>query len=131
MLSFQVFLPEIHEQANGLLDSIFWEIIHFKRRRWLGDARQLTAAVASLDDRLAFMRICEELKRRNVVYRPLTLEPSVGGPVLHIKEFVFQLTFKKDFCKTFLSLQKRVKFHSVTSYISNKLKNACSRINIF
>ncbi|MCP9265190.1 MED14 [Dirofilaria immitis] len=58
-----------------------------KRRRWLGDRRLLTSAVATLDDRLAFMRICEELDRRNVKYKPLTVEPTVGGLILHITDF--------------------------------------------
>ncbi|KAK6113195.1 Mediator complex subunit MED14 family protein [Brugia pahangi] len=58
-----------------------------KRRRWLGDKRLLTSAVATLDDRLAFMRICEELERRNVKYKPLTVEPTVGGLILHITDF--------------------------------------------
>ncbi|VDO37888.1 unnamed protein product, partial [Onchocerca flexuosa] len=58
-----------------------------KRRRWLGDRRLLTSAVATLDDRLAFMRICEELDRRKVKYKPLTVEPTVGGLILHITDF--------------------------------------------
>uniref|UniRef100_A0A158Q7E9 Mediator of RNA polymerase II transcription subunit 14 n=1 Tax=Elaeophora elaphi TaxID=1147741 RepID=A0A158Q7E9_9BILA len=58
-----------------------------KRRRWLGDRRLLTSAVATLDDRLAFMRICEELDRRNVKYKPLAVEPTVGGLILHITDF--------------------------------------------
>uniref|UniRef100_A0A915PP03 Mediator of RNA polymerase II transcription subunit 14 n=1 Tax=Setaria digitata TaxID=48799 RepID=A0A915PP03_9BILA len=58
-----------------------------KRYRWLGDRRLLTSAVATLDDRLAFMRICEELDRRNVKYKPLTVEPTVGGLILHITDF--------------------------------------------
>lgn len=44
------------------------------------------SAVATLDDRLAFMRICEELDRRNVKYKPLSVEPTVGGLILHITE---------------------------------------------
>lgn len=58
----------------------------FQRRRWLGDRRLLTSAVATLDDRLAFMRICEELDRRDVKYKPITVEPTVGGLILHITE---------------------------------------------
>ncbi|VDM98233.1 unnamed protein product [Thelazia callipaeda] len=57
-----------------------------KRRCWLGDKRLLTSAVATLDDRLAFMRICEELDRRNVKYKPLTVETTVGGLILHITD---------------------------------------------
>lgn len=57
-----------------------------KRQRWLGSTKQLTSAVATIDDRLAFTRICEELDRRNVKYRPLTTEPIVGGLILRITD---------------------------------------------
>ncbi|KHN74691.1 Mediator of RNA polymerase II transcription subunit 14 [Toxocara canis] len=58
-----------------------------KRSRWLGNTKQLTSSVATIDDRLAFMRICEELDRRGVKYRPLAAEPTVGGLLLQITDF--------------------------------------------
>uniref|UniRef100_A0A915AIY3 Mediator of RNA polymerase II transcription subunit 14 n=1 Tax=Parascaris univalens TaxID=6257 RepID=A0A915AIY3_PARUN len=58
-----------------------------KRSRWLGNTKQLTSSVATIDDRLSFMRICEELDRRGVKYRPLVTEPTVGGLMLQITDF--------------------------------------------
>ncbi|MFH4974821.1 hypothetical protein AB6A40_001530 [Gnathostoma spinigerum] len=58
-----------------------------KRLRWLGSTKALTSAVSTIDDRLAFMRICEELDRRGVKYRSLAVEPTVGGLLLHITDF--------------------------------------------
>ncbi|VDK31386.1 unnamed protein product [Anisakis simplex] len=59
-----------------------------KRSRWMGNTKQLTSSVSTIDDRLAFMRICEELDRRNVKYKPLITEPTVGGLLLQITELV-------------------------------------------
>ncbi|PIO77048.1 mediator complex subunit MED14 [Teladorsagia circumcincta] len=55
--------------------------------------RQLTTAVAAVDDRISFMRVCEELDKKRIGYRSVEEEPhtgvwvheqtgiSVGGPV--------------------------------------------------
>ncbi|CAJ0927677.1 unnamed protein product, partial [Mesorhabditis belari] len=47
--------------------------------------RRLTCAIAAVDDRISFMKLCEELDRRNIQYDPLETEPVVGGLVLRLK----------------------------------------------
>lgn len=58
-----------------------------KRQHWLGSTKQLTSAIAAIDDRLAFMRLCDELDKRKVKYLPLETERVVGGLILRITDF--------------------------------------------
>ncbi|WKY02743.1 hypothetical protein Q1695_016202 [Nippostrongylus brasiliensis] len=48
--------------------------------------RQLTTAVAAVDDRISFMRVCEELDKKRIGYRSVEEEPQVGGLILHITD---------------------------------------------
>ncbi|VDO37253.1 unnamed protein product [Haemonchus placei] len=48
--------------------------------------RQLTTAVAAVDDRISFMRVCEELDKKRIGYRSVEEEPHVGGLILHITD---------------------------------------------
>lgn len=48
--------------------------------------RQLNTAVAAVDDRISFMRVCEELDKKRIGYRSVEEEPHVGGLILHITE---------------------------------------------
>ncbi|KAJ1366563.1 hypothetical protein KIN20_027251 [Parelaphostrongylus tenuis] len=48
--------------------------------------RQLSTAVAAVDDRISFMRVCEELDKKRIGYRSVEEEPHVGGLILHITD---------------------------------------------
>ncbi|KAI1700697.1 mediator complex subunit MED14 domain-containing protein [Ditylenchus destructor] len=63
---------------------------------WIGTHRQLQAAVAAIDDRLLFLRITEELDKRNIKHDPLSVEPVVGGHVLKIKDVSAAMDVKCD-----------------------------------
>uniref|UniRef100_A0A915E5V5 Mediator of RNA polymerase II transcription subunit 14 RM5 domain-containing protein n=1 Tax=Ditylenchus dipsaci TaxID=166011 RepID=A0A915E5V5_9BILA len=67
-----------------LLDSNSSEMGEEKKLKWIGSHRQLQAAVAAIDDRLLFLRITEELDKRHIGYKPLQVEPVVGGHMLEI-----------------------------------------------
>uniref|UniRef100_A0A1I7W8I8 Mediator complex subunit 14 n=1 Tax=Heterorhabditis bacteriophora TaxID=37862 RepID=A0A1I7W8I8_HETBA len=55
--------------------------------------RQLTSAVAAVDDRISFMRVCEELDKKGIRYNSIEAEPEVGGLTLHITDsFVFSVS---------------------------------------
>uniref|UniRef100_A0A1I8B2R1 NYN domain-containing protein n=1 Tax=Meloidogyne hapla TaxID=6305 RepID=A0A1I8B2R1_MELHA len=51
---------------------------------WIGTHRHLQAAVAAIDDRLLFLRICEELDARGIRYESVSTEPYVGGYLLKL-----------------------------------------------
>uniref|UniRef100_A0A914L8C1 Mediator of RNA polymerase II transcription subunit 14 RM6 domain-containing protein n=1 Tax=Meloidogyne incognita TaxID=6306 RepID=A0A914L8C1_MELIC len=53
---------------------------------WLGTHRHLQAAVAAIDDRLLFLRICEELDARGIRYESVSTESYVGGYLLKLMD---------------------------------------------
>ncbi|CAJ0578435.1 unnamed protein product, partial [Mesorhabditis spiculigera] len=48
--------------------------------------RSLSCAVAAVDDRIAFMKLTEELSRKKISYEPLQTEEVVGGLMLKLKD---------------------------------------------
>lgn len=48
----------------------------------------MKTVIAAIEDRLAYLRIAEELDKNGIKYDPVTIDPVVGGPILRIKEFV-------------------------------------------
>uniref|UniRef100_A0A914Y7B3 Mediator of RNA polymerase II transcription subunit 14 n=1 Tax=Panagrolaimus superbus TaxID=310955 RepID=A0A914Y7B3_9BILA len=53
---------------------------------WVGSEDQVKAVIAAIEDRLAFLKIAEELDKKGVKYDPVTIDPVVGGPVLKITD---------------------------------------------
>ncbi|KJH43218.1 hypothetical protein DICVIV_10778 [Dictyocaulus viviparus] len=56
------------------------------RRRGPPMVRLLATAVTAVDDRISFMRVCEELDKKHIGYRSVEEEPHVGGLILHITD---------------------------------------------
>lgn len=56
--------------------------------KWIGSHKQLQVAIASIDDRLVFLSISEELDKRGIKYKPLSVEPLIGGHLIQVTKFV-------------------------------------------
>ncbi|KAL3106136.1 hypothetical protein niasHT_016823 [Heterodera trifolii] len=53
---------------------------------WLGTHRHLQAAVAAIEDRMLFFRLCEELDGRGISYERVVAERTVGGHLLRLTD---------------------------------------------
>ncbi|KIH55531.1 hypothetical protein ANCDUO_14311, partial [Ancylostoma duodenale] len=107
--------------------------------------RQLTTAVAAVDDRISFMRVCEELDKKRIGYRSVEEEPhtgvwvheqtgiSVGGPVDTIATSIIErLTRYSHIYETVNRFAKAYDIHynklcSVQAYTFHKLVIAYGR----
>lgn len=63
--------------------------------KWIGSNKLLQIAIASIDDRLVFLSILKELDKRGIKYKPLSVEPLVGGHLIQIVKFVLNKTKQK------------------------------------
>ncbi|TKR73156.1 hypothetical protein L596_020498 [Steinernema carpocapsae] len=60
--------------------------------KWSNLHKRMNSVISAIDDRLAFVKVIEELEKRNVVLEPLSCEPVVGGLVLKLKNLKNAIT---------------------------------------
>uniref|UniRef100_A0AC35UAX2 Mediator of RNA polymerase II transcription subunit 14 n=1 Tax=Rhabditophanes sp. KR3021 TaxID=114890 RepID=A0AC35UAX2_9BILA len=54
---------------------------------WIGCERQLKAAVAVIEEKISFIKICEQLDMKKIKYTQIARQSFVGGLYIEIKEF--------------------------------------------
>jgi hypothetical protein len=55
-------------------------------RSFAGQTKQLQIALATVGDRLLFIRIAEELRKHGIQFEAPVCEPSVGGYIMKLTE---------------------------------------------
>jgi len=57
-----------------------------KDTRWTGEEGQVKLIIASIEDRIAFLRIAEELEKKGIGFEPVQIDKVTGGPYLKITD---------------------------------------------